>query len=384
MTTSGLLSDELLRRIHSRAADYDRRNEFPHEDLRELADAGYLAALVPQEFGGAGLSLEETVGQQMLLAAAAPATALAVNMHLIWTGVAKTLRERGDTTLDYVLAEAAAGEVFGFGISEPGNDLVLFGSNTDAQPLPDGGYAFTGTKVFTSLSGAWTKLGVFGLDSTSPGEPRLVHAFLDHGIAGISVLDDWDTVGMRASQSNTTRLDGARAAPERVFGFRAPGPSTDPLVLAIFANFLILVSSVYTGIAERALNLAVDAATSRRSQRTGLTGDQNPDTRWKIADAAISHDGLLPQLQALANDVDNLVDHGQQWFRKLTGLKLRATQNARFVVDQAIRVSGGSSFYSSSELGRLYRDVVAGGFHPSNEDSVHQAVATALLGPLEG
>lgn len=64
------------------------------------------------------------------------------------------------------------------------------------------------------------------------------------------------------------------------------------------------------------------------------------------------------------------------------GLKLRATANARFVVDQAIRVTGGSAYSMSSELGRLYRDVLAGGFHPSNEDSVHSTVATALLGPL--
>jgi len=379
---SSLLSDELLARIRSRAADYDRDNRFPVEDLHELAAAGYLAALVPEELGGSGLSLVDAVSEQIRLAAAAPATALSVNMHLIWTGVAKTLRERGDSSLDYVLTEAAAGEIFAFGISEPGNDLVLFDSMTDAVRQPDGGYAFTGTKIFTSLSPVWTRLGVFGRDEGA-SEPRLVHGFLDRSASGITILDDWDTVGMRASQSNTTRLDGAVAAPDRVFGFRSPGPSADPLVFAIFANFEILVSAVYTGIAERALELAVQAATTRRSRRTGLTADQNPDTRWKIAAAVISHDGLMPQLEALADDVDRVADHGDQWFRKLTGLKLRATQNARFVVDQAIRVSGGSSYFTSSELGRLYRDVLAGGFHPSNEDSVHAAVASAVLGPLE-
>src|SRR5690554_671568 len=125
-----LLSDELLDRIRSRAAGYDRDNQFPYADLDDLEAAGYLSALVPTEIGGGGLCLRDAVREQVRLATAAPATALAVNMHLIWTAVAKTLRDRGDAGLEYVLTEAAAGEVFAFGVSEPGNDLVLFDSTT--------------------------------------------------------------------------------------------------------------------------------------------------------------------------------------------------------------------------------------------------------------
>src|SRR6188768_18361 len=71
----------------------------------------------------------------------------------------------------------------------------------------------------------------------------------------------------------------------------------------------------------------------------------------------------------------------RQWFRALVGIKSRSTRTAKFVVEQAIAVTGGAAFANSSELGRLYRDVLAGGFHPSNEDSAHSTVATALLGP---
>lgn len=382
-----ILSDDLLERIRARAAAYDRDNAFPHDDLAELAEAGYLRALVPTQLGGLGLTLLDLTREQARLAAAAPATALAVNMHLIWTGVARTLRDRGDNSLEYVLREAAQGEIFAFGISEPGNDLVLFGSSTEAKPLPGGGYAFTGTKVFTSLAPVWTRLGVFGLDTESADAPQLVHAFLERvdGIAAgtIETLDDWDTVGMRATQSNTTKLRGAVAAADRVFGHRPPGPVPHPLVFAIFANFLVLVSSVYTGIGQRALELGVEAARSRTSVKTGLAGDQNPDTRWKLADAAIAQDAIVPQLESIARDIDEGIDRGDQWFRVLTGLKLRATANAKYMVDQAVRVAGGASYRSSSELGRLYRDVAAGAFHPSNEDSVHATVAAALLGPLE-
>ena len=267
-TPAPVLTDSLLARIHSRAAGYDRDNAFFTEDLDELAAAGYLKALVPTEFGGGGLSLLEVTRQQARLAAAAPATALAVNMHLIWTGIAKTLHDRGDHCLDFVFTEAAAGEVFAFAISEAGNDLVLFGSTTVAHPVQDGGYEFTGTKIFTSLSPAWTRLGLFGLDTESADAPKLVHAVVTRDAPGIQTIDDWNTMGMRASQSNSTRLTAVRAEPGRVFRRLEPGPNADPLIFAIFANFEILLSAVYTGIGQRALELAVEAATNRTSAKT--------------------------------------------------------------------------------------------------------------------
>lgn len=378
--TSALLSDELLGNIRSRAAGYDRENVFFTEDLAELVAAGYLRALVPVELGGLGLSLQQVAREQIRLASAAPATALAVNMHLVWTGVAASLRARGDDSLSFVVEEAAAGEVFGFGVSEAGNDLVLFGSTTDAAPQPDGGYRFTGTKVFTSLSPAWTRLGTMGLDSTSPDGPRIVWAFLERG-PGITAQDDWDTLGMRASQSQSTVLDGALARADRVVRRLPAGPSPDPLIFGIFANFEILLAAVYTGIGSRALELAVAAAGRRTSLKNeGRALSQDPDIRWRIAEAAMSMDGMYPQVDALARDVDSLADHGARWYPLLAGLKHRATENARAVVDQAIRVSGGSAYFAGSELGRLYRDVLAGIFQPSDAESAHATVAAAWLG----
>ena len=383
MSTPSLLDDDLLERIRSRASDYDRDNAFFTEDLDELVAVGYIRALVPTRLGGLGLSLEQVVAEQVRLGSAAPATALAVNMHLVWTGVAKVLLDRGDDSLEFLLREAGAGEIFGFGVSEGGNDLVLFGSRTDAAPQPDGGYRFTGTKIFTSLSPAWTRLGTMGLDTTSDDAPRIVYGFIDRDDPDVSWKDDWDTLGMRASQSQTTVLSGAYSRPDRIIRRLEPGPNPDPLIFAIFANFEVLLAAVYTGIGRRALELAVEAAHRRTSMKNdGRSLAQDPDIRWRIADAAIAQDGIGPQLVALARDVDEKADHGAQWFPKLVGLKIRATENARHVVDQAIRVSGGSSYFAGSELGRLYRDVLAGIFHPSDAESAHSTVANAWLGPI--
>ena len=380
---AALLPDDLLERIRERAAVHDRENTFPQQDLDELREAGYLSILVPAELGGAGLGLEQAALLQQRLATASPATALAVNMHLVWTGVAKVFSDRGVPGLEFVQRGAVAGEVFAFGISEGGNDLVLFGSDTDAAPQPDGGYAFTGTKIFTSLAPVWTKLGLHGLDTTSADAPKLVFAFIDRTDAVVTG-DDWDTLGMRGTQSRTTRLDGAIAAPEHVVRRIDPGPNPDPIVFGIFSVFEILLASVYTGIARRALDLAVETAQKRRSKKSGTTYSQDPDIRWRVAGMGLAYDALPPQISALARDVDELVDHGPRWFTLLSGVKHRAVVMAKQVADEAMLVAGGGSYFSSNELSRLYRDVLAGQFHPSDPESAHATAATAWLGPLEG
>lgn len=375
-----VLTPELLDRIRSRAAGYDHDNAFFTEDLDELRAAGYLA---PR-------SLLETARDQRLLAAFAPATALGINMHLIWVGVARVLHDRGDSSLDWILRDAEAGELFAFGISEAGNDLVLWDSRTAVDAV-DGGFTFTGTKVFGTLSPAWTRFGIFGKQTAGPGTengPRLVHGFLRRETAvtpidGVTILDDWDTLGMRATQSRTTRLDRAFVADADVSRFLPVGPNGDPFVFGIFSNFLLLIGSVYAGIADRALELAVEAAHTRTSlKNAGAAYSQDPDIRWRVADAALALDALRPELEGLASDVDTLVDHGSNWFRYLTGAKHRSTETARYVVDQALRTSGGGGYRASSELARLQRDVLAGIYHPSDTESIHSTVAGALLGPL--
>jgi alkylation response protein AidB-like acyl-CoA dehydrogenase len=385
MTPEEVLPEPLIEAIRGRAAGYDRDNAFFTEDLDELTAAGYLKMFVPVPDGGLGLGLEAAAQCQRRLATAAPATALAINMHLVWTGVAQVLAARGDDSLDFVLREAGQGEVFAFGNSEAGNDSVLFDSRTTAAALPGGGYSFTGTKIFTSLSPAWTRLGIFGKDGQGrDGQGELVHGFITRETSGYRILDDWDTLGMRASQSHTTVLNGAEVAPDRIFRKLPVGPAPDPLIFAIFACFESLLAAVYTGIGERALILGVEAVKRRTSLKNGgRSYSQDPDIRWKVAEAAMAMDNLYPQLQAVTRDVDALTDHGPQWFPKLVGLKVNATETARRVVDLAIRVSGGSSYFRGSELERLYRDVLAGMFHPSDDESAHNTVANAWLGALE-
>ena len=376
------LSDELLGEIHSRAARYDAENTFPEEDYDQLRNAGYYAAFVPEEFGGSGLTLSEIAAEQTRLAKAAPGTALGINMHQIIVGLGRMLVDAGRSEGEQILRDAADGHLFGFGISEPGNDLVLFGSITDAKPTEDGGYTFTGTKVFTSLSPAWTRLLTFGADSESSDAPKSVFAILRREDGGVTIKDDWYVLGMRGTQSNTTLLEGARVKAEQVLGRVDPGPNLDPVVLGIFANFEILLAATYAGVGERAIEVAVEHVKKRRSVMNQTVYANDPAIRWRLAEAALLMNAVGPQIREMAALVESDAEPNLGWLPRLSAVKNAASEASLRVVEQCVRACGGSSYYDKNELSRLYRDVLAGLFQPSDQESLHGAWANMVLGPV--
>src|SRR5207249_10721839 len=170
----------------SRSARYDRENIFFKEDFDELRAAGYLNVAVPRELGGRGLSLAEVVREQRRLGSRPPATALAVNMHIYWTGIAADLRRAGDKSLQWILDESTRGAVFAAGHAESGNDIPILLSTTKAEHV-EGGYRFTGRKSFGSLTPVWTYLGIHGMDMGNPAGPRIVHGFMPRDTEGYRI-----------------------------------------------------------------------------------------------------------------------------------------------------------------------------------------------------
>ena len=356
----------MLRGIRERAATYDATNTFFSDDLDVLRAAGYLA---PRP-------LTDMVSDQRRLAAHAPATALGLGMHLTWMGVARDMVAKGHQEFSWILEDGSAGELFGFGVSERGNDRVLSDSLTSVTEVA-GGFAFSGTKIFVSLSPAWTRLSLLG----KLGDD-ILHGFITRDQEGWSQTPDWDTLGMRATQSYTTHLDGVVVSPDRVVRRLPAGPNEDPFTVAIFQNFLLLVSAVYAGIADRALELAVTGAQHKHSNFDhDITLADDPDIRRQAASAAIAVDALGPQLATYCSVVDEGRLTPDHWFRLLSGIKHNSVETARTVVDQAMRILGGGAYSASHELSRLQRDVLAGVYHPSDTEAVHRTVAFDLFGP---
>jgi alkylation response protein AidB-like acyl-CoA dehydrogenase len=375
--TGYALEQALIDRCGERAAAYDRDNRFFWEDFEELREAGYLKIAIPTALGGFGLALAEVVREQRRLAHRAPATALAVNMHLYWTGVAADLRRMGDPSLEWLLHEAAEGEVFAGGHGEVGNDLPLFLSTTRAERV-EGGYRFWGRKIFGSLSPVWTRLGMHGM-ADGPDGPQVVHAFLDRETAGYRIEETWDTLGMRATRSDDTVLEGA-FVPDRYVGRIVPAGAPDLFVLAIFAWAEPTFAAVYTAIAERARDLSLEGARRRTSLALTRPMAYHPEVQHAAAEMLLELEAMVPQLERVAEDWSRGVDHGAAWPMKLVAAKHRCVEGAKRVVDLALAVSGGGGMFKRNELERLYRDVRAGGFHPANGMLVHEIVGKTALG----
>jgi alkylation response protein AidB-like acyl-CoA dehydrogenase len=374
------LSDELLARLASRAATYDRENRFFNEDFEELRAAKYLLLPVPQEFGGAGMTLAEVCREQRRLAYYAPATALALNMHLYWIGVAADLRRRGDASLEWMLRDAAAGEIFAAGHAETGNDVPVLLSTTKAERV-DGGYRFTGRKLFGSLTPVWTRLGLHGMDSSDPNQPKIVHAFMTRDSAGYMIKETWDVLGMRATRSDDTVLENA-FVPDRYIARVVPAGAAglDSFVLSVFAWALMGFGNVYYGLAKRALDQAIALIKDKRSLALSRSMAYHPEIQHAIAEMVIELESIGPHLESVAQDWSNGVDHGAQWPAKIFAAKYRAVEGSWRVVDRGLDVTGGSGIFRSAGYERLLRDARLGRIHPANSFLTHEVVAKTALG----
>jgi alkylation response protein AidB-like acyl-CoA dehydrogenase len=372
------LSDDLIERCGQRAPAYDRDNKFFTDDFEELKNAGFLKLNVPKEFGGLGMSLAETGLELRRLAYRAPATALAVNMHLYWMGIAADLRRFGDPSLEWMLKEGGSGEIFAAGHAEIGNDLPGLLSTTNAQRV-DGGYTFTGRKMFGSLTPVWTRFGMHGMDMSDPTAPKVVHAFLPKGTANVEITQTWDTLGMRATASEDTILNGA-FVPDKYIARVLPAGTLDTFLGALFANASVGMANVYCGIALRARDLAVETTKKKTSLAVTRSMAYHPEFQHSAAEMTIEIESMGPHIDRIADDCTNGVDHGHEWGAKIVAMKYHIVESAKRVVDIAMDMSGGAGMYKTNELERLYRDVRAGGFHPANSALVHELVGKTTLG----
>jgi alkylation response protein AidB-like acyl-CoA dehydrogenase len=225
---------------------------------------------VPKELGGAGLNLAEVCREQRRLAYYAPATALGINMHVYWVGLVADLWRQGDRSLEWLLKEAMEGEVFAAGHSERGNDLPALLSTSKAERV-DGGFRFTGHKMFGSLAPVWTRYGLHATWADAEGGPKVVHAFLPRDHDGYRIVETWDKMGMRATRSDDVVLEGA-FVPDKYVGRIVPAGSADAFVLGIFAWGVMGFANVYYGIARRAIERSIRSGhISTRWRKTGRT-----------------------------------------------------------------------------------------------------------------
>jgi alkylation response protein AidB-like acyl-CoA dehydrogenase len=379
VTTTTVLTDTLLQKFRDRAAGYDRDNRFCQEDFDDLKTAGYLKLTLPPEFGGLGFTLNQYTREARRLAQFAPATALCLNMHHYWVGTAADSWRAGDKSVKFILDEAAAGEVFAAGHAESGNETSIVMSITKAERVP-GGYKFTGRKSFGSLTPVWTRLGLHGLDSSDPANPKVIHGFLPRSTPGVTIKETWDVMGMRATRSDDTVLEGAFIPDDHIVRVVPMGlAGADYFVLSIFAWALMGFGNIYYGLAKRMLELTVEQVKSKGSIAMTRSMAHHPEVQHGVAEIVVGLEAIGAQLEAVTQDWSNGVNH-PDWPIKIVAAKYNAVETAWKIADRALEVSGGFGMFKKSEMERLFRDARAGRFHPANSSLTHELIGKLALG----
>jgi len=344
-------------------ADHDRDATFVTEAYAAMAERGYLRLAVPTELGGLGASMRQVVLAQEELGSWSGASALAAAMHLYLSMVQGWRRRRGAADAEGVLRRVADdGLILA---TSGGSDWVC--PSTSATEV-DGGYRLTGRKTFCTQS------PVAGVISTSAvlGEPGpdaiVLHAGVPLSAPGVSIVETWDTLGMRGTASHDVVFDDVFLPAEKVMGTRPYGVLAGPLLVAAI-HFAPVAGAAYLGVARGACDEAV-RVTRRRGTPSAAAVRGIGDMRARLRVA----------LWGLLGAVDEVGDPpaDEAMLATVMTAKRHAVTEARAVVDRALEVVGGAAFFRTSPLERAYRDVRGGPFHPLTPEATLE-----LLGERE-
>ena len=355
----------------SQAAKHDAEGSFVAENYELMRQHKLFSARVPEELGGGGASHSDICAVIRELAHYDGSTALAYSMHshLLATLVWRHQRNLTPPS-EPVLRRIAAEELVL--VSTGGSDW-LDGSGVAVKE--EGGYLYSGRKVFSSGSPAGHLLLTTGVYDDPEEGPTVLHFAVNLRGEGVTILDDWDTLGMRGTGSNSVMLEKV-FVPEAGISLRRPKGKWHPFFDVISPIAWPLVMSAYVGIAEAARDLALAQASKKKDDflTHEMVGDM--DTELLGAQSALQR-----MIDIAAADSKPSVENSNRIYQ----YKTIAVKGAIQTVDKAIAVVGGSAYFRDSGLERCFRDVQAARFHPFQERKQYVFSGRVALGldPVE-
>ncbi|QHT59440.1 acyl-CoA/acyl-ACP dehydrogenase [Paenibacillus lycopersici] len=365
------LVEQLAARFAERAPLHDREGSFPFDNFADLKEAGYLKLTVPRAFGGDEIPLYEMVLLQERLAYGDGSTALAVGwhigqiLHLRTTG--KWPAETFETLCRSIVKDGTMINTFA---SEAASGSPSRGGRPETTAVAaDGGWRITGRKTFSTLSPI---LDRFVVSAYLPEEDCTAD-FLVHRSDRVSIVETWDTIGMRATGSHDVVLDGAFAAADG----RLTGKGIDD-----GGGWLLHIPACYMGIALAARDYTLAFARSYRPNSLDKPIAALPSVQQTIGEMEIALRTARTLLYSAAERWDNEPSERTAMKSELGLAKYSVTNNAIRIVDLAMRIVGGISLSRSNPLERYYRDVRAGLHNPPMDSSVIQTLAAAALGEV--
>lgn len=362
---------ELGPRFAERAAGHDSEGSFVADNFREMREHKLFSARIPTELGGGGATHAEMCQVIRELAHYDGATALSFSMHShLLATLCFRVKHNMMPSSEPALRKIAAEELVL--VSTGGSDW-LDGSG-ELTKVADG-YRLTGTKVFGSGSPAGDLLLTTGVYHDPETGPSVLHFAINMHDAGVSVLDNWDTLGMRGTGSNNIEINDV-FIPEAGISLSRPQGVWHKFFDVISPIAWSLVMSAYLGVAESARDIAVEQATKKRE-----------DTTVQEQVGAMDNDLLTAQCSVAAmvglaaGDNPPTVEQSNLIYRH----KTIATNAAIRTVEKSMLVAGGQSYFRGMGLERRFRDIQAARFHPFQEPKQHRFSGRIALGldPVE-
>ncbi len=344
-------------------AERQARRHLDPADFDALRTAGFLRAVVPEDMGGlwrdTGSSARIVCDVLRLLASADPAVALVSAMHpsvvAFWLLNPDPSQPDWEAQRRAVFASAAAGEQWGTITSEPGSGGDIARTRATAVPTDDvafmvgRSYAVTGDKHFGSGSGIADRMITTAIPDGEDAPTMFALDVRDRrwdGTAGLTLIAEWDGVGMAATQSHAMRL-------ERAPGVRLArrGPLSD-----VTAGAGALVATLFTAVILGVLDEAVAVARTQLSTRAAeLRAYEQVEWTRAVCDhwlAVQAYEGSLRTLET--GDPTAL-------FAALCA-KEAVAELAEATLGRLARVIGGGAFSRRSPFAHWYEDVRALGF----------------------
>src|SRR3954452_16582076 len=295
------LAEWLAEDFASRAAAHDRDRTYPHESIRALREAGYLAAPAPAPLGGLGVSsVHDVVVASGRLARGDASVAIGVNMPLVaviamvrgWSMArAAGNARREEAFAASISAIARDGDVIAAAMSEPGQDLTRPATRATRTPA---GWRIDGHKIFCTMSPAATTLLTSVGFVDDEGVERFGYVQIPAGAPGVRINGDWDALGCRASGSHSITLEGVEVPAEALRGgFRAGD------------TVRYLDRNLPSGLFHASASLGIAEAAFARVAVAERIGD-DPRATMLVAEAAID---LAAARGAIARAATMIDDH---------------------------------------------------------------------------
>jgi alkylation response protein AidB-like acyl-CoA dehydrogenase len=348
MNQEWISAAQLLRpRFAERAASFDQEDRFVDSNYRDLASGGFFRMAIPEELGGGGASYETVCRTVYELAKGCSATALAFSMHthLVAANVWKYHAKKPDA--EPVLRRVATQNLAL--VSTGATDWV--NSNGIARRV-EGGYRVSGRKRFASGCPASQVLVTSATVPDDPEGPAIIHFSMPLSADGVKILDDWHTLGMRGSGSHTVVVEDV-FVPDAAIGVKRPAGKWHPVWDVVLGVAPAVYMAPYVGLMDRVVEDVIEKQRSKLTIEPSELGELlNVQTMarlcWEDMIRLNDNYAFKPSL-----DVSNA---------QLTR-KTLLTRSVRKALDLAVSITGGSAFYQTALIERLWRDVQGSQFH---------------------